>query len=146
MKSDYRLFSVSLIWLIIVFFVPAISAEEFFYPDQIKKGKELTGRVRDAATGEPVIGASVFLEGTTIGAITDIYGNYTITYPGGRHTVVASYLGYKPSKAVVAEAQILDFALYEDLVELEEAVVVGYGTQRKMSIVGAITTVDVDDI
>lgn len=146
MKSDYRLFSVSLIWLIIVFFVPAISAEEFFYPDQIKKGKELTGRVRDAATGEPVIGASVFLEGTTIGAITDIYGNYTITYPGGRHTVVASYLGYKPSKAVVSEAQILDFALYEDLVELEEAVVVGYGTQRKMSIVGAITTVDVDDI
>ena len=69
MKSDYRLFSVSLIWLIIVFFVPAISAEEFFYPDQIKKGKELTGRVRDAATGEPVIGASVFLEGTTIGLL-----------------------------------------------------------------------------
>lgn len=59
---------------------------------QVKKETELRGRVTDAATGEVIIGASVMLEGTTIGAITDLDGNYSIPYPGGRHTVVASYL------------------------------------------------------
>lgn len=107
---------------------------------QVKKETELRGRVTDAATGEVIIGASVMLEGTTIGAITDLDGNYSIPYPGGRHTVVASYLGYKEAKAVITGPQILDFNLHTDVVELEEAVVVGYGSQRKMSVIGAITT------
>lgn len=114
-------------------------------PQQSKK-KELHGRITDASTNEVVAGASIILEGTTIGTVTDFEGNYSIPYPGGRHTVVVSFLGYKPAKAFVTSAQILDFRLEEDLVELEEAVVVGYGSQRKVSVIGAITTVNVDEI
>ncbi|HBK28869.1 MAG TPA: hypothetical protein DDZ04_03360 [Parabacteroides sp.] len=126
--------------------IDPVMGEIFPITDQVKKETELRGRVTDAATGEVIIGASVMLEGTTIGAITDLDGNYSIPYPGGRHTVVASYLGYKEAKAVITEPQILDFNLHTDVVELEEAVVVGYGSQRKMSVIGAITTVDVADI
>lgn len=126
--------------------VDSVVGEILPITEQVKKETELRGRVTDAATGEVIIGASVMLEGTTIGAITDLDGNYSIPYPGGRHTVVASYLGYKEARAVITEPQILDFNLHADVVELEEAVVVGYGSQRKMSVIGAITTVDVADI
>ncbi|MDL2245104.1 TonB-dependent receptor [Parabacteroides sp. OttesenSCG-928-J18] len=108
------------------------------------KRTELRGRVTDAKTGEIIIGASVVLKGTTIGSTTDVDGNYSFEYPGGRQTVVASYLGYSPKEVTISSPQILDFKLDEDAFELEEAVVVGYGSQRKVSVIGAITTIDVD--
>lgn len=113
---------------------------------QQKNKQELRGRVIDATTGDVIIGAQIILVGTTTGTTTDVDGNYTLPYPGGRHTVQASFLGYKPKEVMVASAQILDFALEEDAIELEEAVVVGYGSQRKVSVIGAITTVDVADL
>ncbi|MDD3063311.1 MAG: TonB-dependent receptor [Massilibacteroides sp.] len=130
-----------------------IDRQIIFYRDkeplpnsQQQKKSEIKGRVVDGKTGDVIIGASVILKGTTIGTTTDIDGNYTLNYPGGRHTVVASYLGYAPKEISVAGAQILDFTLVEDAIQLEEAVVVGYGSQRKVSVIGAITTVDVDNL
>lgn len=113
---------------------------------QQKNKQELRGRVVDAKNGDVIIGAQIVLKGTTIGTTTDVDGNYSLAYPGGRHTVEASYLGYKSKEVTVSSGQILDFTLEEDAIELEEAVVVGYGSQRKVSVIGAITTVDVDEL
>lgn len=109
---------------------------------QQNKESALKGKVIDAKTGEGVIGASVSLKGTTIGTTTDMDGNYSLEYPGGKHVVVVSFLGYASIETVVSGPQVLDFSLDEDEFELEEAVVVGYGSQRKVSVVGAITTID----
>lgn len=113
---------------------------------QQKQKQEVLGRVVDAKTGDVIVGAQVVYKGTTTGTTTDVDGNYSLPYPGGRQTIQVSYLGYKMKEEVISSPQILDFSLEEDAIALEEAVVVGYGSQRKVSVVGAITTVDVKEL
>jgi TonB-linked SusC/RagA family outer membrane protein len=110
------------------------------------QGPELRGRVTDGKTGEAVIGAYVILKGTSTGAATDANGNYSFAYPGGRHTVVVTCMGYKPAEAIVTGPRVLDFQLEEKAIELEETMVVAYGAQRKVSVIGAITSIDVDQL
>lgn len=102
------------------------------------------GTVVSAVDDEPLIGASVVPEakGTT-GVATDIDGNFTISVPEGSNLIV-SYIGYK-AKTVKAEPH-LTIALSEDSELLDEVVVVGYSTQRKVDVTGAITAVDVNEI
>ena len=102
------------------------------------------GTVVSAADDEPLIGASVVcgIEGPG-GVATDIDGNFTITVPEGANLIV-SYIGYQ-TKTVQAQPQ-MTIALDEDSELLNEVVVTGYGTQRKVDVTGAITAVDVDEI
>ncbi|MDO4162915.1 MAG: TonB-dependent receptor [Bacteroides sp.] len=98
------------------------------------------GTVFDA-NGEPVIGANVMLKGTTNGTITDIDGNFTLSNAKG--TLVVSFIGYKSQEIVVNGNETnLKIVLKEDSELLEEVVVVGYGTQKKESLTGAVTVVD----
>lgn len=128
--------------------LPAMQENEKPIPlvGQQKQKQEVLGRVVDAKTGDVIVGAQVVYKGTTTGTTTDVDGNYSLPYPGGRQTIQVSYLGYKMKEEVISSAQILDFSLEEDAIALEEAVVVGYGSQRKVSVVGAITTVDVKEL
>lgn len=98
------------------------------------------GTVVDA-NGEPVIGASVLMKGTTNGTITDIDGNFTLSNvnPG---ILVVSYIGYKTQEIQVKGGAPVKIVLKEDSEVLEEVVVVGYGTQKKSSLTGAVTVVD----
>lgn len=91
-------------------------------------------------SGEPLIGVSVIVEGTTIGVITDIDGNYSINVPEGSSRLKFSYLGYKEQIVPADKAQI-DIVLQENEEILSEVVVVGYGTQKKETLSGAITVV-----
>ena len=93
------------------------------------KGKpiKVTGTVLDAA-GEPIIGANVVVEGTTIGVITDIDGKYELEAPKGSSLVI-SYIGFS-SKTVKATTQPATIKLTEDTQLLSEVVVVGYGTMK----------------
>ena len=102
-----------------------------------------TGVVVDAATGEPIIGASVLEEGTTNGTITDFDGNFTITV-GKDAMVVISYVGYK-SQQLFPSAN-MKVSLAEDSEVLEEVVVTGYTTQRKADLTGAISAVSAKDL
>ena len=111
-----------------------------------EKQKEVKGRVIDSSSGDAIIGASVIFKNTSIGTSSDIDGNFTLKYPGGTQTVVVSYLGYKTKEITVKSPQELTFNLEEDFQELDEAVVVGYGSQRKVSVIGAITTIDVNEL
>lgn len=109
----------------------------------------ISGTVTDEQ-GESLIGASVLLEGTSIGAITDLDGSYTIkSIPAGNYTVLISYVGYiKQSRTVsLNEGQnlVINVALAENVTMLNEAVVVGYGVTQTKDLTGAVTSLDEED-
>ena len=99
----------------------------------------VTGEVLDS-TGEPLIGASVMVKGTTNGVATDIDGKFTLNVNKGA-TLVVSYVGYK-TQEVTVNSDNLVITLADDTAMLEEVVVVGYGTQKRESLTGAVTAID----
>ena len=101
---------------------------------------DIKGTVVDE-NGEPVIGASVRVEGQEGGVITDLDGNYTIKAPKGAKVTI-TYIGYQPM-TVTAGGRV---QLKEDAQNLEELVVVGYGVQKKAHLTGSVATVDMDEI
>jgi len=101
----------------------------------------ITGIVRDSKDGATLPGASVIIEGTTTGTTTDLNGQFKIDVPGPNTVLVISYLGYNPIRITVGDKTNLNIVLVQNLVQLDEIVVVGYGTQKKESVVGAISTV-----
>ncbi|MBQ8100387.1 MAG: TonB-dependent receptor [Paludibacteraceae bacterium] len=102
-----------------------------------------SGVVIDAATSEPIIGASVLEEGTTNGTITDFDGNFSLTV-GSNAMVVISYVGYKSQQ--LAPSANMQVRLSEDSEVLEEVVVTGYTTQRKADLTGSVAVVQTDEL
>ncbi len=108
------------------------------------------GTVTDS-NGELLIGATVMVQGSTLGTITDFNGQYTLaSVPTGTVIMAASYIGYRTQTVTVqvAEGQTAnaDFVLSEDIEQLEELVVIGYGTKRKRDITSSISSVKSEDI
>ena len=105
----------------------------------------IQGRVTDTA-GEPIIGASVREEGTTNGVITDMNGSFRLT-AGAGSKIHVSYIGFTAKTFVVrAGTAQYDITLHEDNELLDEVVVVGYGTQKKVNLTGSVASVSTDDI
>lgn len=102
---------------------------------------ELTGKVVDAGEGSPLIGASIVKKGTTQGTITDLDGSFTLALNTGDQLVV-SYIGYVSKEIEVNGEENLTVPLEPDLKSLDEVVVVGYGTQKRVNISGAADQVD----
>lgn len=111
-------------------------------PVLAQSSKTFTGVVVDE-TGEPIIGAAVKVVGTTIGTITDLDGKFFLDVPQGKEVEI-SYIGFIPQK--FTEFKNTKVVLKEDTQQLEEVVVVGYGTQKKAHLTGAIATVPIDEI
>lgn len=101
---------------------------------------QVTGHVADA-TGEPIIGANVTVKGTTVGTITDIDGNFTLEVGSTDGTLVVSFIGYKSAEVAIKGKSPINVILQEDTETLDEVVVVGYGTQNRKSLTGAISDV-----
>ena len=104
------------------------------------KKRTLTGTVTDAVTNEPLIGAGVMLKGSNDGAITDIDGNYSIEVSDNSEITV-SFLGMVSQTLVVGDLGVLNVALRPDDNTLSEVVVVGAGTQVKVSVTGSISAI-----
>ncbi|MCE8618383.1 TonB-dependent receptor [Bacteroides fragilis] len=102
-----------------------------------------SGIVTDEA-GEPLVGVSVLVKGTTLGSITDLKGRFSLDVPEGS-TFEISYIGYK-TQIVKAERTPMNIVLKEDTQKLDEVVVVGFGTQKKVNLTGAVSAVTGDDI
>ena len=120
-----------------------LQATAFFGAGNIV-AKDITGRVTSAADNEPLIGATVQVEGAQGGTITDFDGNYTIKANDGQ-TLVFTYIGYV-TKKVKVKGNKIDVTLEEDGKSLEEVVVIGYGTMKKKLVTGATTQLKGDDI
>lgn len=108
--------------------------------------QKVTGSVKDASTGEPLAGVNILIEGTNQGVITDMAGNYEIEVPGPTTVLVFSYIGYISEKMEVGSQSSIDIDLDLDVKSLEEVVVVGYGTTRKATATGSVSSAKGDDL
>lgn len=113
--------------------------------NQQQSQKTVKGTVVDAAN-IPVIGANVFVKGTTHGTITDMDGNFTLTNVAENSTLVISYIGFLEKNVEVGNKTSFDIVLLEDSKKLEEVVIVGYGTQKKVNLTGSITAVNASEL
>ena len=104
------------------------------------QNKTISGIVIDPL-GDPLIGASVLVRGTTNGTVTDLDGNFSLTNVPDNATLVVSYIGYITSNVPVAGKTRLRISLQEDSKQIDEVVVVGYGVQRKSDVTGAMARV-----
>lgn len=106
----------------------------------------VTGKVTDASNGLPLFGVSIGITGTTSGTISDIDGNFTIQVPSKEAVLVFSSVGYKSQQIAVGSNTSLHVALVLETTQLEQIVVVGYGTQRKKDLTGSIALVSTKEI
>jgi TonB-linked SusC/RagA family outer membrane protein len=110
---------------------------------QSDKNKKITGIVHDE-NNEPLIGATVMLKNSNTGVITDIDGRFVIMVPSMGGELVVSYVGTETKEIKLDERTFYDITLTSST--LEDVVVVGYGTQKKVSVIGAISTIKADQI
>lgn len=104
----------------------------------------VTGTVTDAA-GEALIGVNVLVKGSSTGTITDLDGQYSLEVPGSDAVLVFSYTGYQNYEVAVGSQSVIDVTL-EEGVSLDEVVVVGYSTQKKANLTGAVTAVGTKEL
>lgn len=103
------------------------------------------GKITDKATGETLIGVSVKVKGTTVGASTDVNGNFTVKAPDDG-TLVISYLGYETVEIAVNKQNTINVTMTTSSAALSEVVVVGYGTQRKATVTGSVAQVKGEEL
>lgn len=142
-----RFKSVSLLLLTAGFTSSGLYASSVFEADAIEVAQQSTtcvGMVKDA-TGEPVIGASVVVTGTTNGTITDYEGRFSLENVKPNSSITISFIGFS-SQTVKWKGTSLDIVLKEDNKVLDEVVVVGYGTQKKVNLTGSVASVSSDEI
>ena len=102
----------------------------------------VNGLVTDVESGEPLPGATIMVQGTTIGTTTDVDGNYSITVPGPESVLVFTFVGYLPQEVVVSDNRVINVQLRVDVRLLDEIVVVGYGTQLRSDVTGAVSRIE----
>ena len=112
---------------------------------QQQQSKKVTGKITDMA-GASVPGASVVVKGTTTGTVTDIDGNFTITVPYDAKILSFSFVGMKTQEVVIASKTNIDITLSEETIGVDEVVVIGYGTQKKATLSGAIASIKSEEI
>lgn len=103
-----------------------------------QQGNKVQGIIKDESD-QPIIGANISIKGTTTGAISDIDGKFSIDAPK-KSTLVISYIGYITKEIEVGDNNKIDIVLKEDAQSLDEVVVVGFGTQKKVNLTGAVAT------
>jgi TonB-dependent starch-binding outer membrane protein SusC len=105
----------------------------------------VSGQVTDARTGESLPGVNVMIEGTMIGTVTNIDGQYSLTVDVPNAVLSYSFVGYTTRRVTVGDQRTINVELSIDLAELDEVVVVGYGTQRRREVTSSIATVREED-
>jgi iron complex outermembrane receptor protein len=105
----------------------------------------LKGNISDAASGQPIPGANVIVEGTSNGTSTDIDGNFTLTNVKSGDRIVVSFIGYTSQVIEYNGQATLSISLQEDATQLQEVVVIGYGTTTKKDATGAVDVVSSKD-
>lgn len=108
------------------------------------QNRTIKGCITDANNKEPLMGATITLDGGKTGAVTDLDGNYTLIVPAGTKQITVSYIGYI-AKTVQLNGDVINITLDSNDRQLGEVVVVGYGTARKSDLTGSVATVSAKD-
>ncbi len=114
---------------------------------KVSNGEErvITGKVLDS-DGEAIIGATVLIKGQKVGVITDINGIYKITIPNNKAILLVSFIGYQKQEIEVKDKEFITIRLQKEDQNLEEIMVVAYGTQKKATLTGAISSVGTKEL
>ena len=107
---------------------------------------QVTGTVTDASTSFAMPGVNIVVKGTTLGAISDVEGKYTLSTTDPNATLVFSFIGYVTQEVSLGGRTVVDVALAGEVTSLEEVVVTGYATQRKVTVTGSIVSAKGDDL
>lgn len=110
------------------------------------QGGRITGKVVDAESNEPLPGVNILIEGANQGTTTDIDGNYTLTVPGPQTNLVFSFIGYTPVTINVGNQTVINVSLKPDVDILDEVIIIGYGTQKKVDKTGAVSHITAEDL
>ena len=114
------------------------------------QAQSILGSISDSDNGEPLVGVNIFVEGQNQGAVSDFDGNFTISNFESGSTLVFSYVGYKTLNLKISPTDVLSdnisVLMDKDLSELDEIIVIGYGSQKLSDISGAVSTVNADAI
>ena len=113
--------------------------------EAVRQQITITGTVVDAG-GETLPGVNVMVKGTAQGTITDTNGAYTLAVTSENATLVFSFVGHLTQEVVVGNQRIIDVALSSDASEIEELVVVGYGTQRRVNLSGSVASINLENL
>jgi TonB-linked SusC/RagA family outer membrane protein len=122
-----------------------IMRKEAASADAQQQVRTVSGTVSDES-GDPLIGVNITIAGTSIGSVTDINGRFTLQGVPSGATLSVSYVGYAPQSIRLGNSNNLKIVLAEDTQALEEVVVVGYGTQKKETLSGAVSSIRSDEI
>lgn len=118
----------------------------FLLPDDAFSQQRVSGTVRDAGTGSVLPGVNVVVKGTTTGAATNADGQFTVQASSATDTLVFSFIGYETLEEPIAGRSEVDVRLVSDVLEGDEVVVVGYGTQRKIDLTGSVAVIEPEDL
>lgn len=135
---DYTLKALSKSWLLWAVVLNVCSIQAFA---QVT----ISGKVSDDLDGSGLPGATVTIKGSTVGTATDMDGKYSIQVPGGSSVLVFSFIGKQNQEITVGNQSVINVTLADDNQTLEEIVVIGYGTQKKQDMTGAITSINERD-
>ena len=107
--------------------------------------RDISGTVKDSK-GIPLPGVTVVVKGTTLGIITDADGKYVLTLPADAKTLIFKFIGLKAQEIEIDGKRIFNVVLEEEIIDVEEVVIVGYGRQKKETVVGAIATIKATEL
>lgn len=127
---------------LIMFLILAVNFNVLMLNAENLQLRKVTGVVTDNITRGALPGVNVVVQGTTTGTITDIEGKYSLNVPNENSVLVFSFLGYISQSVSVGNQDVVTVSLIEDLTALDEVVVVGYGTQKKVNLTGSIASVN----
>lgn len=111
----------------------------------VKQERNITGTVK-STEGEPLPGVNVLVQGSSRGTVTDIDGKYSISVPEQYNTLIFSYVGFVSEEIEIGSRSVIDVSLVPDIEQLTEVVVVGYGTQERGVVTGAVSSLNMDEI
>jgi TonB-dependent starch-binding outer membrane protein SusC len=139
MKSFYQILRKSLLTFICLTLV--LQSQSLIAQSNIN----ITGSIKAVNETEGLPGVSIVIKGTSLGTITDIDGNYSISVPSSETVLVFSYIGYKTEEVIVGSQVVINLDMVTEGSILDEVVVVGYGGQKKLNLTGAVETVRFND-
>lgn len=128
-----------------IVFLTVLIAVILFPVELLAQEKRVQGRITEAGTGEPVPGASIIQQGTNNGTISNPDGNFTLRAPVGA-TLVVNFVGMQEVRFTVGEQDRYDIELTMVVEELDEVVIIGYGTRKKRDIIGSVSSVSSEEL
>lgn len=145
-QSSMLSLSVCLLTLGILFLPEQVAGEQLKRGQQPQEQRVIRGKVTDAQ-GAPIVGANVWVKGTTLGVATDVNGDYSLKIGPEAKSLNASFIGYSEAeKGIMPGIEVYNFSLVPEARKLDEVVVVGYGTTRLRDLTGAVSSIGANQL